>query len=144
MAKKKPRRKVASLRFSAHLGHLLELEDLLTFIETNTFRRNWKACGLSDDDLFELQTGIMTQPKAHPVIEGTGGLRKIRFSPTGMTHGKSGSHRVCYVYFEEFGIILLVVAYPKNKQDNLSKEAKNTIRKMIEEQRKLLNRGPVK
>jgi hypothetical protein len=85
----------------------------------------------------------MTNPKGHPVVKGTGGLRKIRFSPTGTPHGKSGSHRACYVYYEEFGIVLLVTAYPKNRKDDLSAADRNTIRRMIEEQYRLLHRGPI-
>ena len=140
MTEKNPQRREACLRYP---GHLLDPEDLLSFIESSVFRRAWKGCDLTDDDLFELQLLIMVHPKGPPVIEGTGGLRKVRFSPTGSPHGKSGSHRVCYVYYEEFGLVLLVTAYPKNKKDDLSAAARKTIRKMIEEQHKLLARGPV-
>jgi hypothetical protein len=62
-------------------------------------------------------------------------------SPAGSAHGKSGSYRTCYVYYEEFGIVLLVTAYPKNKTDDLSAAARKAIRKMIEEQHELLRRG---
>ena len=119
-------------------------EDLLSFIASTAFERAWKRCGLTDDNLFELQRHILARPNGAPVMAGTGGLRKIRFSPAGAPHGKSGSHRVCYVYFEEFGIILLVTAYSKGKQDNLSAASRNVIRKMIEEQHRLLRRGPIK
>src|SRR5438270_518400 len=141
MADKNPRPWEASLRYPSHL---LEPEDLLSFIESKVFQRAWRQSGLSDDALFELQLCIMAHPKGSPVIEGTGGLRKMRFSPTGSDHGKSGSHRACYVYYEEFGLVLLVTAYPKNKRDDLSPAALKAIRKMIEEQHKLLRRGPVK
>ena len=77
-------------------------------------------------------------------MRGTGGLRKIRFSPADSAKGKSGSYRACYVYYEEFGLILLVTAYPKNKRDDLSDAARKAIRKMIEEQHKLLRRGPIR
>jgi hypothetical protein len=135
-----------SQRREAALGYprpLPNLEELLSFIESNVFRNAWKTCGLTDNDLFELQREIMTHPKGHPVVKGTGGLRKIRFSPAGSGHGKSGSHRACYVYYEEFGLVLLVTAYPKNKRDDLSAVARKAIRKMIEEQHKLLRRGPI-
>jgi hypothetical protein len=137
MTRKKPERREASLRFPAHV---FDPEDLVSFIESKQFERAWKTCGLTDKELFELQVGIMAHPKGHPVIKGTGGLRKIRFSPTGTPHGKSGSHRVCYVYFEEVGIVLLVTTYPKNTQDNLSDAVRNAIRKMIEDQHRLLVR----
>jgi hypothetical protein len=141
MADNPPHRREASLRYPVHL---LDPEDLLSFIASTVFERTWKQCGLTDDDLFELQLSIMARPKASPVIEGTGGLRKVRFSPTGTPRGKSGSYRACYVYFEEFGIVLLVTAYSKNKRDNLSIASRNVMRKMIEAQHQLLRRGPIK
>jgi hypothetical protein len=140
MADKKPQRREASLQYPLHL---LDPEDLLSFIASTVFERAWERCGLTDDDLFELQLGIMVRPKAAPVMVGTGGLRKVRFCPAGAAHGKSGSHRACYVYFEEFGIVLLLTAYPKNKKDNLSPASRNAMRKMIEAQHQLLRRGPI-
>jgi hypothetical protein len=141
MADKKPQRREASLRYPIHD---LDPEDLLSFVASTAFERAWKQSGLTDDDLFELQLCIMARPKASPVMAGTGGLRKVRFSPTGALRGKSGSHRACYVYFEEFGIVLLVTAYSKNTKDNLSVASRNAIRKMIEAQHQLLRRGPIK
>jgi hypothetical protein len=117
---------------------------LVSFIESSVFQRAWKQCGLNDDDLFELQVLIATNPKGSPVVQGTGGLRKARFSPTGTPHGKSGSYRVCYAYYEEFGIVLLATAYPKNKQDDLSSDARKAIRNMLAQQYRLLHRGPMR
>ncbi len=140
MARKDPQREETRLRYPSHL---LNPKDLLTFLESPVFQRAWKACALTDDDLFDLQRLIMAHPKGGPVVKGTGGLRKIRFSPAAAPQGKSGSHRACYVFYEEFGLVLLVTAYPKNKRDDLSAAARKAIRKMIEEQNKLLARGPL-
>jgi hypothetical protein len=46
--------------------------------------------------------------------------------------GKSGGNRVCYVYFEEYSVVLLVLAYPKNEKDDLSDAEKKAIKKLIE------------
>jgi hypothetical protein len=124
-------------------GYLLNPEDLLSFIESPFFTSAWRRCRLTDADLFELQVLIMTDPKFSPVVKGSGGLRKMRFAPTGAAEGKSGSHRACYVYFEEAGIVFLVTAYSKGRQDNLSPAALKLIRRMIREQEELLERGPI-
>ena len=92
-------------------------------------------------DLLALQVAIMAAPKAAPVIPGTGGLRKLRFSPLGWKTGKRGAIRVCYVYFEEFWTVLLVVAYPKNRRDNLTQSEKREISKLIERQHTILSAG---
>lgn len=141
MASKNPKRAEVSLEYPSHL---LEPEDCLSFIESEVFIPAWKRCHLTDDDLFELQILIMARPKMHPVMEGTGGVRKIRFTPTGTIAGKSGSHRACYVYYEECGIVLLLTAYPKSKRDNISIAGRNAMRRMVEYQSKLLSRGPIR
>lgn len=135
-----PQRHELSLGYPVHL---CDPEDLLSFIEAKAFTRAWQRCRLTIDDLFELQTAIMAFPKDNPVIKGSGGLRKIRFSPDGYPHGKSGSHRACYVYFEDYGLVLLVTAYPKNQKDDLSPEALKQIRRMIAYQKELLAQGPI-
>lgn len=73
----------------------------------------------------------MANPLGAPVVRGTGGLRKIRFSPLRWTKGKRGAVRVAYVYFEEYKIVLLVVAYAKNERDDLSAAQTKEIRNLI-------------
>jgi hypothetical protein len=75
----------------------------------------------------------MEKPRRAPVLPGTGGLRKIRYAPFKSGRGKSGGSRVCYVHFEEYAIVPLVLAYPKNEKDDLSNAEKKAIKKLIEE-----------
>lgn len=62
-------------------------------------------------------------------MEGTGGIRKVRFPLE--NKGKSGSVRICYTDFEEYEIIYLITAFTKNEQDNLSAEEKNVLKKLV-------------
>lgn len=101
-----------------------------TFIQTTEFVKNWERLGLNDDDLRRLELEILKNPKVGPVIQGTGKLRKMRFSFE--NRGKSGSARVCYVDFLIQETVYLITVYPKNEKDNLSKAEKNEIKKMIE------------
>lgn len=101
-----------------------------TFIQTSEFTKNWKALGLTDDDLRRLELELLKNPNAGAVMRGTGGLRKMRFAFEGM--GKSGSSRVCYVDFVIYETIYLITVYPKNKKDNLSREERNEIKKLIQ------------
>jgi hypothetical protein len=117
----------------------LRPEELLHFVELRAFTDAWdNFLGLSDDDLLALQVLIMKQPKAAPIVKGTGGLRKVRFARDGS--GKRGGIRVCYVYFEEFGVVLLVHAYAKNRKDDLSAAEKKSIQKLIQEVEVLLKK----
>lgn len=101
-----------------------------TFIQTSEFVKNWQALGFTDNDLRRLELELLKKPNAGAVMQGTGGLRKMRFAFEGT--GKSGSARVCYVDFVIHETIYLITAYPKNKKDNLSKEERNEIKKLIQ------------
>jgi hypothetical protein len=111
----------------------------VSFIHSRQFDAKWERLKLIDDDLAALQIGIMAGPTVHPTIEGTGGLRKIRFSPVGQNRGKSGGYRVCYVHFEDHGIIFLATVYPKNEKDDLSPADKRAIRQLIAAVKDLLD-----
>jgi len=120
--------------------NLLDPEDLLHFVELDNFVDEWKACKLDvEADLGELMIGIMANPKAAPVIKGTGGLRKLRYSPRKMSIGKRGAFRVCYVYFEEHWTIMLVTVYKKGRSDDLDADDKKAIRTIIAEIEKYLD-----
>ena len=101
-----------------------------TFIILPEFDKNWKAMGLSDEDLRRLENEILQNPAVGAVMQGTGSLRKMRFALD--NRGKSGSARVCYVDFVIQETVFLITAYPKNEKENLSKAERNNIRKVIE------------
>ena len=119
----------------------MSYESLLYFIETSEFTKSWEKLGLNDeDDLLSLQLSIMAAPKRAPVVKGTGGLRKLRFAPPVWRTGSSGAVRVCYVYFDEYGIVLLVLVYAKGEKDNLSDEECAAIKRYIARAKKELDR----
>ncbi len=100
-----------------------------TFIEVPLFTKRWLDLELTDIELSELEWMIVKNPSIGPIMQGTGGLRKVRFAVD--NRGKSHSIRVCYVDFEEFELTYLITVYKKNEQENLTGEQKNTIRKLI-------------
>ncbi len=99
------------------------------FVMMPEFDKRWKELGLSDADLKTLQEELTVNPVKGDVIQGTGGLRKIRFAFE--DRGKGGSVRVCYVDFLVYERIYLITAYSKNEKDNLSKSERNEIRKLV-------------
>ena len=100
-----------------------------TFIEVPLFTKRWKEIGLNDDDLRSLQIMLLKDPTSGPIIEGTGGIRKVRFPLE--NKGKSGSARVCYTDFEEYEVTYLITAFTKKEQDNLSDEEKKVLKKLV-------------
>jgi hypothetical protein len=112
--------------------HALSPEDVLTFVELHGFVDDWADLGLNDTDLQALQGALMAAPTCGRVIQGTGGLRKLRFAPARWKKGKSGAIRVCYVYFPAYAVILLVVPYAKNEKDTLTNADKKTYRRLTQ------------
>lgn len=100
-----------------------------TFIEVPLFSKRWSEIGLGDDELTQLQILLLKDPESGPVMEGTGGIRKVRFAID--NRGKSSGVRVCYTDFAEYEVIYLITAFQKNEQENLTDEEKNVLKKLV-------------
>lgn len=101
------------------------------FVYTDSFLRSWEALGLNDDQLQILEERLLLFPKCGDVIEGTGGVRKLRIRLEN-NRGKSGGGRVIYIDIAEADKIYMLFAYPKNVQDDLSEQQKKSIKKLVE------------
>ena len=101
-----------------------------SFVELPIFKSRWEALGLNEEDLLRLQIELLADPKVGDVMQGTGGVRKMRFA---FEHrGKSGGVRVIYVDFEVYEKIYLLTAYTKNEKENLTKKERSEIKQLIE------------
>lgn len=90
-----------------------------TVVETEDFRRFAdKIWDRKEHE--EFISWIAANPLAGDVIPGTAGLRKVRWSRSGM--GKRGGTRVIYYNVEAEGQIWLLLVYAKAKFDNLPTE----------------------
>ena len=103
-----------------------------SFIETHIFQKRWKEIGLDEDDLLYLQLVLLDNPKIGKMLQGTGGIRKLRFIIDN-NKGKSGGARICYLDFEEYEVTYLITAFSKDEKDNLSKEERNVLKKLAHE-----------
>ena len=100
-----------------------------TFIEVPIFTNRWKELGLTDENLRELETIVLENPKAGDAIQGTGGIRKIRI-PVGNT-GKRGGGRVIYVDIEIKETIYFINVYAKNEKDDLTEDEKKAFKAVV-------------
>ena len=107
------------------------------FISTLYFDKRWEKVKLDDEDRQRLENEIQTNPQIGKVIEGTGGLRKMRFALNNT--GKSGGLRVLYIDFVVFERIYLVDVYAKGQKDNISPSEKQFYRKLISQFEKELS-----
>ena len=97
--------------------------------ETNIFSK--RIAGLiGDEDFAEFQTELAQSPEKGPVIEGTGGLRKVRWRLKG--RGKSGGIRIVYLYLKIHGVIHLVFVFAKSESDNLTADEKKQLKQIVD------------
>ncbi len=101
------------------------------FISTFEFDRQWERMNLDDKDRRRLENEIVDNPQIGAVMQGTGGLRKMRFALNGK--GKSGSSRVLYVDFVIFERVYLITAYPKSQKEDISSADREFYKKIIEQ-----------
>lgn len=100
----------------------------MVFVELPLFR---KYLTLSDEELRALQNEIMINPQIGAVITGSGGLRKVRVGVDG--RGKRGGARVIYYVQVSESLCYLLLAYPKNVQDNLSPDQAKRLKALLDE-----------
>lgn len=105
-----------------------------TFIRLPSFEKAWRALGLSEDEYILLENLLLHNPKAGTVIEGSGGVRKVRFAFPGK--GKRGSLRAIYVDIMVDETIYMIYAYPKSAKENLSKTEIAEFKKLADMLRK--------
>jgi len=101
----------------------------MVIIETPIFTRRIQAI-LSDEEYRLLQIQLINKPDSGKVIRGSGGLRKLRWSAGG--HGKRGGIRVIYYWFVSQDTLLLLFAYSKSEQDELTPEQLRQLKKVVE------------
>jgi hypothetical protein len=85
---------------------------------------------LTESERQDVLNYLAAHPKSGDLIEGTGGVRKLRWGRGG--RGKSGRVRVIYYYHSELMPLYLLTLFAKNEQDNLSKAERNELAKLVD------------
>jgi mRNA-degrading endonuclease RelE of RelBE toxin-antitoxin system len=75
---------------------------MFSFIETRLFTKLVLGY-MTDDEYLALQTALMTDPEAGPVVPGFGGVRKLRWAAQG--RGKRRGYRVIYYVRRVHGVL---------------------------------------
>ena len=103
---------------------------MITVAETSAYQRK-VARLLSEREQEDLVAYLSEHPNAGVIIEGTGGIRKLRWARTG--HGKSSGVRVIYYFYDDSMPLYLLAVFGKNEKANLSKEERNLLAKAVKE-----------
>jgi len=102
----------------------------MIFIESKIFEK-LRDKYLDDESYRALQNFLVAQPTIGDTIQGTGGLKKLRWSAQGK--GKRGGVRTIYLYLSSKEHIHFLSIYAKNEMEDLSIDQKKILKKITEE-----------
>ncbi|OHC70388.1 MAG: toxin [Rhodocyclales bacterium GWA2_65_20] len=100
------------------------------FVELPAFSR-FRGGYLDEEGFRALQNSLMENPAAGDVIQGTGGLRKLRHADPRRGKGKRGGLRVIYFWWEAGRQFWLFTLYDKDEMEDLSGKDKRTLKDML-------------
>jgi mRNA-degrading endonuclease RelE of RelBE toxin-antitoxin system len=90
---------------------------------------------LTEQERTAMEDHIALFPEAHPVVVGTGGVRKARWRRAG--HGKSGGVRTIYYFQRNRNSVYMLAVYAKSEKENLTPVEKNALKASVERIEKL-------
>ena len=83
---------------------------------------------MSEEERHLLIGYLSRNPKEGAILQGTGGIRKIRWNRKGQ--GKSGGYRIIYYFHDESMPLFILTIFGKNEKDNLSQGERNSLSKL--------------
>ena len=86
--------------------------------------------GLPDEEFRLFQADLMSNPKPGDVIQGTGGLWKVRVASKGK--GKRGGARIIYYFLDERRRFYLLTVYGKSEMADLTTDQKRQLKAFME------------
>ncbi|MEX2488268.1 MAG: type II toxin-antitoxin system RelE/ParE family toxin [Pseudomonadales bacterium] len=98
-----------------------------TIVEMPEFQRRSDKL-LTDEQRISIINYLAQHPASGDIMQGTGGIRKLRWSAQG--RGKSGGVRVIYYYHNETSPLFLLTVFGKGEKSNLSKSERNQLAKI--------------
>lgn len=104
------------------------------FVELPPFER-LRASYLDDEGYRALQLDLLRNPLSGVVMEGTGGLRKLRQPDSRRGKGKRGGLRVIYYWWLDGSQFWLFTLYDKDQADDLTSEQRKAVKKLLDAER---------
>ena len=106
------------------------------FIELPAFDRH-RDDYLDDDGFVHLQIALMANPQAGDLIEGTGGLRKLRSGDARRGKGRRGGLRVIYYYWTGGPEFWLFTLYDKDEMSDLTPKQRAVLKERVKGELKM-------
>ena len=99
----------------------------------------FRADYLDDEGFRALQQTMMLNPEAGDVMQGSGGLRKLRFADERRGKGKRGGLRVIYYWWDGGSQFWLFTLYDKDEAVDLSAQEKKLLKEMLSREQEARN-----
>lgn len=103
------------------------------FIELPPFERH-RQDYLNDENFRAFQKMLMDSPEAGDVIEGSGGLRKLRYADKKRGKGKRGGLRVIYFWWQSGKQFWLFTVYNKDEMDDLTAAQRKILKELLKQE----------
>jgi len=103
----------------------------MIIVETSFFTRQVQDL-LTDEDYRLLQAALVLRPDLGDIIEGSGGIRKVRWRTR--SRGKRGGARVIYYWAVAQDQLLMLMIYSKSEKDDLTSSQLKLLRRIVEEE----------
>jgi len=103
------------------------------FVELPPFERN-RQDYLNDENFHAFQKILKQNHETGDVFEGTGGLRKIRYTDEKRGKGKRGGLRVIYYWWVSGQQFWLFTLFNKNEMNDLTPEQRKILKDLLKQE----------
>ena len=100
----------------------------MVILETTIFTKQIDSM-LSEEAYRALQNALVERPSCGDIIQGSGGVRKIRWGWG--NRGKRGGTRIIYYWATSQDQIFMLYAYTKNESETLTKDQLSILKKAV-------------
>ena len=100
-----------------------------TIVELPEFQKRAEGL-LKADEKSSIINYLASHPQSGDLMQGTGGIRKLRWSA--QARGKSGGVRVIYYYHNGEIPLFLLTVFGKSEKANISKAERNELAKLTQ------------
>jgi hypothetical protein len=103
----------------------------MLIVETPIFTK--RIARILDEEAYRLlQLHLLHRPDAGDLIRGSGGIRKIRWAPSGS--GKRGGARVLYYWAVNKETVLMLFGFEKSERDDLTPDQVKQLAELVREE----------
>ena len=111
----------------------------MVFSESKAFtRRVARLAGDSADlVLRQIQNDLIQDPERGKMVQGLGGIRKVRVANPTRGKGTRGGYRYMHLYLAHRDHIHLLAVFDKDEQEDLDAQERIALRRMVAELKRL-------